>query len=150
MFHQKSQQQTEVDVNSSDIEGRSSTTSELLSQFSNDTMHHQNDLAWNDNVREFLEMRFANLTDYCIPAFLVGYFFFFTIGGYLHVSQKIMYVAKSRKFMGIFLILNFCHFFFNPEFLTFFLIPKFLIILFLNHELLIPFLNPEFLTIFFF
>ena len=111
LFHQKSQQQTEVDVNSSDIEGGSSTTSELLSQFSNDTMHHQNDLAWNDNVREFLEMRFANLTDYCIPAFLVGYFFFFTIGGYLHVSQKIMYVAKSRKFMRIFLILNFCHFF---------------------------------------
>ena len=85
VFHQKSQQ-TEVDVNSSETEAGG--TSELLSQLSNDTMHHQNDLAWNDNVREFFEMRFANLTDYCIPAFCVSYFFFFAIGGYLHVSQK--------------------------------------------------------------
>jgi len=97
VFHQKSQQQTEVDVNSSDIEGRSSTTSELLSQFSNDTMHHQNDLAWNDNVREFLEMRFANLTDYCIPAFLVGYFFFFTIGGYLHIAYYVLRRDKPEE-----------------------------------------------------
>ena len=102
VFHQKSQQ-TEVDVNSSETEAGG--TSELLSQLSNDTMHHQNDLAWNDNVREFFEMRFANLTDYCIPAFCVSYFFFFAIGGYLHVSQKILYDAwqqlcENLTFMG--------------------------------------------------
>ena len=55
--------------------------------FGNETssMHPEN-LAWNDQVRNFFELRFANLMDYCIPAFVVSYLFFFAIGGYLHVS----------------------------------------------------------------
>ena len=84
VFHQKSQQ-TEVDVNKSETE---ESSGELLGGLGNDTMHHQKDLAWNDNVREFFELRFANLMDYCIPAFCVSYFFFFAIGGYLHVSER--------------------------------------------------------------
>jgi len=42
--------------------------------------------AWNDQVKTFFEVRFANLMDYCIPAFCVSYLFFFAIGGYLHVT----------------------------------------------------------------
>ena len=59
---------------------------ENLGLFSNESTINQQDLAWNDNIRTFFELRFANLLDYCIPAFCVSYFFFFAIGGYLHVS----------------------------------------------------------------
>ena len=66
-------------------------TNMTLVNESDESIYHQ-DLAWNDNVRHFCEVRFANLMDFCIPAFTVSYIFFFAIGGYLHVSNISFYI----------------------------------------------------------
>ena len=63
-----------------------SSSNNLTQDGVNDSIVHH-DLPWNDNVRLFFELRFANFMDVCIPAFLVSYIFFFAIGGYLHVSK---------------------------------------------------------------
>ena len=55
--------------------------------FRNESLHQQ-DLAWNENLKNFIELRFANLMDVLIPAFIISYLFFFGIGGYLHVRKK--------------------------------------------------------------
>ena len=62
------------------------------------------DATWNAEVSAFLEQRFAGFVDIAVPAFAVGYFLFFAIGGFLHVSsmfrplEKIMiYHSQSRS-----------------------------------------------------
>lgn len=86
-FYRKSQEKSA---------GNQSNTDEP-NLFGNESMHHE-DLAWNDNVRNFFEVRFANLMDYCVPAFIVSYFFFFAIGGYLHVSTHHCFlIVKLHK-----------------------------------------------------
>ena len=57
---------------------------------------HQQDLAWNENLKNFVDLRFANLLDYCIPATIISYLMFFGIGGYLHVSTCILYLAAQN------------------------------------------------------
>ena len=61
------------------------TSNNLTKDGANESIVHH-DLPWNDNVRLFIELRFANFMDVCIPAFFVSYIFYFAIGGYLHVS----------------------------------------------------------------
>jgi len=63
---------------------------------SDESIYHQ-DLAWNDNVRQFFEVRFANLMDFCIPAFTVSYIFFFAIGGYLHITYYVLRRDKPEE-----------------------------------------------------
>ena len=72
----------------------SSSSNNLTQDGVNDSIVHH-DLPWNDNVRLFFELRFANFMDVCIPAFFVSYIFFFAIGGYLHVS-KYQVMHKNR------------------------------------------------------
>jgi hypothetical protein len=59
---------------------------------------HQQDLAWNENLKNFVDLRFANLLDYCIPATIISYLMFFGIGGYLHVSTYISYILLRKTF----------------------------------------------------
>jgi len=57
--------------------------------FRNESLHQQ-DLAWNENLKNFVELRFANLMDVLIPAFIISYLFFFGIGGYLHIKYYVL------------------------------------------------------------
>lgn len=86
VYYQKSQEKLAESTNDSTIIGSHQNLSEP-DMFGNESIHQQ-DLAWNVNLKNFVELRFANLMDYCIPAFIISYLFFFGIGGYLHVSKK--------------------------------------------------------------
>ena len=87
VYYQKSQEKLAESTNDSTIGNQNLSEPDM---FGNESIHQQ-DLAWNVNLKNFVELRFANLMDYCIPAFIISYLFFFGIGGYLHVSKNNIY-----------------------------------------------------------
>jgi len=74
----------------------SSSSNNLTQDGVNDSIVHH-DLPWNDNVRLFFELRFANFMDVCIPAFFVSYIFFFAIGGYLHITYYVNLRDQAKE-----------------------------------------------------
>jgi len=89
--YQKSQEKLAGITNDSTIGNETADTTTDI--FGNESLHQQ-DLAWNENLKNFVELRFANLMDYCIPAFIISYLFFFGIGGYLHI---VYYVQRRDR-----------------------------------------------------
>jgi len=85
--YQKSQEKLAGIANDSTIGNETATATTDI--FGNESLHQQ-DLAWNENLKNFVELRFANLMDYCIPAFIISYLFFFGIGGYLHITYYVL------------------------------------------------------------
>ena len=97
VYYQKSQEKLAESTNDSTIIGSHQNLSEP-DMFGNESIHQQ-DLAWNVNLKNFVELRFANLMDYCIPAFIISYLFFFGIGGYLHVRKNWIGTNKKYRFL---------------------------------------------------
>merc|ERR1719447_2487107 len=85
--YQKSQEKLAGITNDSTIGNETATATTDI--FGNESLHQQ-DLAWNENLKNFVELRFANLMDYCIPAFIISYLFFFGIGVYLHITYYVL------------------------------------------------------------
>merc|ERR1711976_651622 len=74
--YQKSQEKLAGITNDSTIGNETATATTDI--FGNESLHQQ-DLAWNENLK-----------DYCIPAFIISYLFFFGIGGYLHITYYVL------------------------------------------------------------
>merc|ERR1712241_763033 len=88
-YYQKSQEKLSANISMLNED----LTQDVYNGTANESITHH-DLAWNDNVRLFVELRFANFFDYFIPASIISYIFFFGVGGYLHIAY---YVNRRDK-----------------------------------------------------